>query len=267
MSQIGRDAENPILFRSIRTVARFVPSGRGGYVPDRTAGGAGLGAKVGSTDHSNASSIRKRIAFANWWHTRGRRAPFYGDLYRDIDPNQFDLADLPVVNKTAMMGNFDRFLTDRSLRQSDIEAFVSEPKRLGEWYRGQYSVSRTSGTQGLQALIVQSRPMVELLHAIQMGRGTVFPTDPKGILQRLFERARLAVVTIGRGFYPSAAALAYAPPAARMFVDRLWLEHIEPLEEVVERLNTFRPHILLAYANVLEILAREAMAGRLRRAA
>src|SRR5215203_5507463 len=45
--------------------------------------------------------------------------------------------------------------------------------------------------------------MMELLFALQMGRASVFPTTPLGILTRLFSRARLASITIGRGFYPS----------------------------------------------------------------
>jgi phenylacetate-coenzyme A ligase PaaK-like adenylate-forming protein len=191
-------------------------------------------------------------------------SPFYAQLYRDLDPARFELGQLPVVTKTEMMANFDELLTDRGLRRADLEAFVSDPDRLGQWYRGRYAVSRTSGTQGLPALIVQDRGMMELLFGLQIVRARVFPSGPAAALQRLFRPARLAVVTIGRGFYPSAAALAYAPAAYYRFVNRLWLTHIEPLDEVTDRLERFQPDVLLAYANVLEILAREALAGRLR---
>src|SRR4028119_2292214 len=110
-----------------------------------------------------------------------------------------------------MMENFDRFLTDRRLKREEIEAFVSDPDRLGRWYLGRYAPSRTSGTQGPPALIVQDRRMMELLFALQMGRGSVFPANPVAALQRIVRRARLAVVTIGRGLYPSAVAPASAP--------------------------------------------------------
>lgn len=191
-------------------------------------------------------------------------SPFYAQRLKHINPENFRLEDIPPVTKTELMENFDDVVTDRRIKLRDLEAFMSDPQRLGEWYLGEYAVSRTSGTQGMQAVIVQDRRMMELLFALQMTRGTVFPTTPWGIISRLFRRARLAVVTIGRGFFPSAAALAYAPRAARRFVKRLWLHHIEPLEDVVAQLNRFRPHVLLAYANVLVILAREALAGRLR---
>jgi phenylacetate-CoA ligase len=192
------------------------------------------------------------------------RSPFHAERLRGIDPERFELAQLPTLTKTEMMENFDRFLTDRELKRAELEDFVSDPDRLGQWYQGKYALSRTSGTQGLKALIVQDRPMMELLFALQMIRGTAFPTTPLAIARRVLRPARLAVITIGRGFYPTASALAYAPPAAKVFVRRLWLKHIEPLDDVVAQLNRFRPHVLLAYANVLELLAREALAGRLR---
>ncbi|MDW8223853.1 MAG: hypothetical protein RMJ82_12980 [Gemmatales bacterium] len=209
----------------------------------------------------------------NWLQTRRLKrlvahakahSPFYARRLRDLDVTSFRLQDIPPVNKTELMAHFDEVVTDRRLKLRDLEDFMSEPQRLGQWYLGQYAVSRTSGTQGVQAVIVQDRDMMELLFALQMTRGTVFPTTPWGIVSRLFRRARLAVITIGRGFYPSAAALAYAPKASRRFVKRLWLKHIEPLEEVVAQLQRFRPQVLLAYANVLVLLAREALAGRLR---
>jgi phenylacetate-CoA ligase len=191
------------------------------------------------------------------------RSPFYAERLKNVDPARFELSELPILTKAEMMANFDGFVTDRRLRRADLEEFLSDPSRLGQWYLGRYAPSRTSGTQGEPALIVQDRRMMELLFALQMGRGTVFRTTPATILERVVRRVRLATVTIGQGFYPSAAVLAYAPAAYKTFVRPLWLTHLEPLGDVVAQLNRFRPHVLLAYASVLEVLAREALAGRL----
>src|SRR5205085_969348 len=116
-----------------------------------------------------------------------------GERLKNIDPSRFELDTIPTLTKSEMMENFDQFLTDPRLRRADLEAFVSAPDRLGQWYLDEYAPSRTSGTQGLKALIVQDRSMMELLFALQMARGSVFPTTPAGILARLFRRARLAV--------------------------------------------------------------------------
>jgi phenylacetate-CoA ligase len=190
-------------------------------------------------------------------------SPFYAERFKDVDPNRFDLRELPTLTKVEMMKNFDRFLTNRRLKEADLEAFVSDPERLGEWYLGEYAPTRTSGTQGMKALIVQDRAMLDLLFALQMGRGSVFASRPIDVVDRLLHPARLATVTIGRGFYPTGAALAYAPRAANAFIRRLWLTEIDPLDAVIEQLNHFRPQVLMAYANILEMLAREALRGRL----
>lgn len=202
--------------------------------------------------------LRRLVAHAK------AHSPFSAERYRHIDPDRFELRQLSTLTKTEMMEHFDEFLTDRRLKLAELQDFMSDPARLGQWYQGRYALSRTSGTQGLQAVIVQDREMMELLFGLQMTRGTAFPSGPAGIVERLVRPGRLATVTIGRGFYPSAAALAYAPAAARHFVKRLWLAHVEPINDVTDQLNEFQPDVLLAYANVLEILAREALAGRLR---
>jgi phenylacetate-coenzyme A ligase PaaK-like adenylate-forming protein len=202
--------------------------------------------------------LRSLVAWAK------ERSPFYAERFKHIDPQRCELSDLPTLTKTIMMHNFDRFVTDRRLRLVELEEFVGDPSRLGQWYLGEYAPSRTSGTQGLKAMIVQDRGMMELLFALQMVRGSTLPSDPVSMVKRVVRRARLAVLTIGRGFYPSASMLAYAPRATNVFMRQLWLQHFEPLPEVVNQLNCFRPHILLAYANVLELLAREELAGRLR---
>jgi phenylacetate-CoA ligase len=196
-------------------------------------------------------------------HARAN-SPYYGELYRDINPDSIRLSDLPVVTKAQMMDNFDRFLTVRDVKRKEVEGFMREPERLGEWYQGKYAVSHTSGSSGLQAIIVQDKDMMELLFALQTLRGSPFTRSFTGFLTRLVRRTRLAVVTIGRGFYPSAAVLAYAPTSTRIFINQLWISKIDPVEELVDQLNRFKPEVLLAYANVLEILGREALAGRLR---
>jgi phenylacetate-CoA ligase len=201
--------------------------------------------------------LRRLVAHAR------RFSPFYADLYRGIDPDAFDLRELPAIGKKVMMENFDRFLTQRSILRRDVEEFMSDPERLGQWYQGQYACSHTSGTGGMQAVIVQDRSMLELLFALQMLRGSPLARTPGGFFQRLFRKTRLAVVTIGKGFYPSASALAYAPEASKAFIERMWLSDIDRVEEVVARFNAFQPEIILAYSSVLEILAREALAGRL----
>jgi putative adenylate-forming enzyme len=192
------------------------------------------------------------------------QSPFYARKLKRIDTSRVRLSDLPVLTKAEMMDHFDEFLTERSLPRAALEDFMLDPNRLGQLYQGRYALAHTSGTSGLRAIIVQNARMLELLYALQVGRGTTLSVTPMTVFRRIFHKARLAAVTIGDGFYPSASNLAYAPPALGNFLARRWLKSIDPLDKLVEELEEFQPDILLAYANVLELLAQEALGGRLR---
>ncbi|HEV8060580.1 MAG TPA: AMP-binding protein [Gemmataceae bacterium] len=192
------------------------------------------------------------------------RSPYYADRLRHVDPSRVVLSELPTLTKSEMMKNFDDLVTERDLKRSELDAFVSDPGRLGEWYKGKYALSRTSGTQGEKALIVQDRSMLELLFALQVARGSAFPATVASAITRLISPGRFAVITIGRGFFPTATGIAYCPEASQRFVNRLWIQKTEPVEQVVSELNAFRPQVILSYASVLEMLAREVLAGRLR---
>jgi phenylacetate-coenzyme A ligase PaaK-like adenylate-forming protein len=189
-------------------------------------------------------------------------SPFYQNKYKHIDIGNFQLEDLPPTNKMELMANFDAALTDRAVTRADLEKFVDNPKNEGSRYLGRYAPSHTSGSQGQPMLMVQPQSAIDLLFALQMTRGNVARATPVEALRRFFNPARLAIVTLKRGFYPSASAFEYMPAAAAWFMKTLWLSQTDP--DVIEKLNRFRPTALTAYAGVLELLALEAQAGALR---
>ena len=187
---------------------------------------------------------------------------FWREKYRGINPDFFDLRDLPPTNKTELMAHFDEAVTDRSIRRADLEGFLDEPANEGRWFLGKYAASHTSGSQGQPMLMVQPRRAVELFFGLQMTRGNGRKPTNVEALKRFVTPARLAVVTLKRGFYPSASMFQYMPAPARRFVKLLWLSQTDP--DAAAKLNAFRPTALTAYAGVLEMLAQEAETGRLR---
>jgi phenylacetate-CoA ligase len=190
-----------------------------------------------------------------------RHSDFYRSKYRGIDPASFRLEDLEPTNKSELMANFDRVVTDPAIRRADLERFLDDPSKEGTRFLGRYIASHTSGSQGQPMLILQDRRLADLTFGLQMTRGNARKTGPAEAARRLIRPARLAIVTLKRGFYPSATVFESIPKAARMFLDVLWLSQTDP--DVVDRLNAFRPTVLTGYAGVLEELAIVADAGRL----
>src|SRR3954447_21452813 len=91
-----------------------------------------------------------------------------------------------------------------------------------------YVASHTSGSQGQSMLLVQDPRLLELACGLQMIRGSTRSATPLEVVRRLIDPARLAVVTMKRGFYPSASQFLHIPAATRWYMNVLWLSQTDP---------------------------------------
>lgn len=211
-------------------------------------------------DPSRVQAIQERRLRA-MLHT-AVQAPFFRDLYRGLDLDRVPLSELPTTNKAQLMADFDRTVTDPCVNRASLDPFLDQEHGSDDLYLGRYVAAHTSGSQGQPMFLVQPTSQLELTMSLQMSRGYAGRVSLFHAARRLFQPVRLAVVTLKHGFYPSATLFQHMPRAARRYVDLLWLSQTEP--DVVERLNAFQPNVLTAYAGVLELLALEVEAGRLR---
>lgn len=183
-------------------------------------------------------------------------SPFYRRKYAGIDIARCELTDLPPLNKTELMEQFDQTLTDPTLHRHDLEQFASDTKNLGVWYRGKYSVCHTSGSQGQPTLIVQDRECIERLFGLLSSRANSMGRPGVGeLIRRLRRPLRLALVTLPRGFYPSGAAFEFMPEFVGRFVEVRRYSSLQT--DLVEQLRAFQPNTLIAYASILELLAQQ----------
>jgi len=194
-------------------------------------------------------------------HAR-EHSPFYRERLAGIKEAEFRLTDLPTTNKAAMMADLDSVFTVRDLRRDEINKFFDDESNLGKFYRNEYVVSHTSGSQGQPLVIVQTKADLELLFALQASRGNRQSLGIGQMLQRFSSPVHLASVTLQRGFYPSAIAFEYMPEGPRQFIKTLRLSLGE--DDLLDRLQEFRPTHLTAYASVLHQLAREIEQGKLK---
>ncbi|MET0640830.1 MAG: AMP-binding protein [Hyphomicrobium sp.] len=202
--------------------------------------------------------FRKLLRYAN------ENSPYYRKQFQGIDLDTCALADLPTLNKSAMMANLDDILTDRALRRADLERFMTDPANVGAYYKGEFAVCHTSGSQGQPAIIVQDKPAILTTFAAQFARGKPVSRRFLPHLQRLFNPARFAIVTQKPGFYPSSTFFNYFPERARRFIKLLRLSVFDPRELLVEKLNTFQPNFITSYTSALETITQELEAGNLK---
>lgn len=198
------------------------------------------------------------------------KSPFYRELYRGIDVESCRLTDLPIVTKPQMMANFDEFVTEPALKRAEIRRWLEDKDNLGTMYLGRYIPFQTSGTTGENALVIYDRKAMDHVHAAMIARHAL-PEEP-GVLTSLrvmfsaflLRRMRIAAVVMTGGAYPAYTVARYSPPLHHLFVRQEIFSLLDPIPTIVDKLNSFQCESIFSYPSLLDILAREQLAGRLK---
>ncbi|MFD0556894.1 phenylacetate--CoA ligase family protein [Stackebrandtia endophytica] len=185
-------------------------------------------------------------------------SPFYRELYRGLPDRVTDPTLLPVTDKATLMADFDNWITAPDLTLAEVRDFVADRSRIGQRLHRRYPITTTSGTTGVHGIFVQD-PHSAAVTAAMAGRMFGSLIGVRDALAILAKGRRIAFVVPDGGHFASTAA------AARFASHRavkVFSVH-KPLPQLVDELNRWRPALLLPYATVGALLAREAEAGRL----
>jgi phenylacetate-CoA ligase len=181
------------------------------------------------------------------------RSPFYGRFHRGLADRS--LSELPILTKEMVMEHFDQLVTDPTVRLADVEAHLANLSGGDELFHGRYRVASTFGSTGRRRLFLWNpgewaAVLASYSHSF----------DWAGMGAGLTRRTRMAVVSSTSPWHQSArvGASVHSP-----WVPTLRIDSGDPLESIVERLNGFRPKVLVAYASMAHLLAEEQLAGRL----
>jgi phenylacetate-CoA ligase len=189
-------------------------------------------------------------------------SPFHAGRLRGVDPDRFELADLPrlpVMTKADMMENFDAATTDRRMTRDLVERHlgrcVTDPSLLF----GDYVVLVSGGSSGQRGLFVQTVDEYAEFAASVTRRAMAATVAAAGGLPP--EGLVIGMVGAGSPVHSSGlAAVTATRPPVRLVPAPASL----PIAEIVRRLNAAQPPNLLAYAAKLAELAAEQRDGRLR---
>lgn len=181
-----------------------------------------------------------------------RRSRFYREFHRGR--TRAPLVELPILTKAVLMDRFDDLITRGDLRLADARAHLAAgagAQRL----MGRYYVAATAGTTGEPGIFVWDvDEWADVLASYSRAYSWA------GASVRLTTRTRMAVVSSTAPSHQS--ALVGASVDSR-FIPTLRVDSGEQFEDVVRRLNHFRPDVLVGYASMLGLLAGEQRAGRL----
>jgi len=191
-----------------------------------------------------------------------KKSPYFNKLYAHLPNTTFiKLNDLPVTSKVDLMGEFDNWLTDRSLTLAQAREHMNSMDNLGVPI-GQYAVFRTSGSSGEPAVIVIPSSVVEFIFGITLARLSKRQLTAEIKIQKAGTNI---IITGGNGHFAGAGfdklRQKLTPPIARKFT---FIPAEQAIGETVKQLNEAEQIAeILIYPSMLAILTSEQEMGRL----
>lgn len=192
---------------------------------------------------------------------------FYQEFYRGIDIDRCQLNDLPVLTKSVMMDNFDRFITDSGIKLREIQNWIANKSNYGKLYRGKFLPILTSGSSGEYAIVVYDRQALRIIQASLFARhpllkGRSARDQIRKILSRFSgARMRAAIIAVPQGNL--GCMVKSAPAFHRLFTKIKMISLFDPIDQIVATLNNFQPTCILSNSFFYGLLAQEQLAGHL----
>ena len=199
-------------------------------------------------------------------HHARQSVPFYSERYKHIDPQRFEIDELPLVTKTDMLGAFAETVTGRAVSLSDAMLTAEQGDRDGYWVRGKYLVSVTGGTTGAVGYFLNDRRSWNRQSGYMMARTLRGRMGAASNLHPFLsgQRYRMAFIGTGHGASICTQIGTESPRIGRLLINRRVLSITGDHEKNVAELNRFQPRYMHGYSSYVERLARSQLAGELR---
>ena len=223
-------------FDKLRLIARIVALSR----RDRWRRDALLNYQARSLDNL------RRFAVAH--------SPFYRRFHRGLE--SAPLAQLPVLTKDRLMQSFDEAVTTPNIQLSRVQEFAAKMS-VTDLFDDRYHIIATSGTTGYRGFFIFTKDEWRTLAMANVARALAW----SGYNARAAGRGVVMASTIPWHMTARASA-----ELRRVGLDagRMSLDAGDPVDAIVEQLNRYQPTVMLVYPSVMQILAAQQIAGRLK---
>jgi phenylacetate-CoA ligase len=197
--------------------------------------------------------FRKILKFAY------KNSKFYHDLYKSkgISEEELDnipVEKIPVVDKETLMENFDDVLTVDDVSKKEVLSFLDESKHPNDLLKNKYHVIHSSGSSGKLGLFLYSKKEWD----------SIYPYITKAY-DFNFRKNRSVFIGAAGGHFAGASFSSWGGKGIPgLFNEPLILNVNEPIDQIIKKLNDFKPTILGGYFNALKILAQKKEQGLLK---
>lgn len=223
-------------------------------------------ADVALASHADAAALamRQRRRLGELLAHAARHSTLYGGVLRghDLGAPMQTLQRLPVQHRAELMRRFDDWVTDPALRLPALHRFMAERGTIGTPFAGRYIVWESSGSSGEPGVFVQDAFAMAAYDALEGLRRSQLrparsPLDP-------WFGGTIAFVGATDGHFASTVSMERLRRLNPWLRQRLrGLSFLQPLPQLVERLQALAPAAIATYPSMAVLLAEEHRAGRL----
>jgi len=187
-----------------------------------------------------------------------KNSKFYREQYKKAgitlkNVNNLKIKDLPVIDKKIMMENFDDLICVKGVKRKDLEKFIAKNPETEKIYKGKYRIIHSSGSSGKIGIYVYDNRAWTILKALAMSRVTKTKIN-------FFKKHRLAFIGAMGGHY---AGISLAASAPRFLFKTLTVNINSPLQEIIKKVDKFKPDTITGYSSGAYILAEEQLKGNI----
>jgi len=186
-------------------------------------------------------------------------SPYFKKIYASLGEN-FKLQDIPKTNKKALQPEFDNWVTDSQISKDKIYEFQTNQSEDNNLFLNKYTVITTSGTTGEPMLMVRDS-YHNVIHGALMQERLLKGVSPN--LLRPIDN-KIAAVIATEGTVSSYSSLVRVMKQYPEYAHNICpISIMLPINEIVSKLNKFKPNMLSGYPSMLTVLATEQLNGNL----
>ncbi|MCD8215394.1 MAG: phenylacetate--CoA ligase family protein [Clostridiales bacterium] len=195
--------------------------------------------------------LRKLLKFA-YKNSEYYRLTFEAKGINEKNIDDMHLSNFPTVDKKAFLMNFDRIVTVSDLTQDEIREFDSSSELSRKPFKGKYHIVHSSGSIGKPGYFVYDEKAWSSM-LVGMIRGALSNMTMAEMVRFFAEGSRMVYTAATDGRY--GGAMAVGDGVDGIGGGQLYLDINTPLSEWVEKINEFKPNMIVGYLSAVKILA------------
>ncbi len=216
-----------------------------------------LSRKPETMDHEKVLDIQEK-RFRKLLKYVLKNSEFYREYYGDHGINldnykNVRIKDIPTIDKSMVMKNYDRLVCREELKKSELESFIGDASNKGKLFKGKYHVIHGSGSTGEMGIYVYSEREWAILQSIIIRRV---------IMGKLNFKRKIRFLFIGAtdGNYAGVSLVRSSP---KFLFDVLLVDINTPIEEIDKKVDIFKPDYIGGYSSGMYILAMAQLQGHI----